>query len=224
MTATGTLAARSLAVVAAIVAVLLWAAGCGGTPAGSSAPATTVSPAPGRSASATPQASSGVPPTSYRPVGNVCPAVDVSAFAQRVGKAELKPTAWVDRTGSSTLLSCTVRLGSLGNAGAVIVVAEVFDDRSAQQPFRRLREQQDSTTPLTGVGTEAYSYLDAGNRPHVVAYDANLHLIVQYVPNTPLNHPQDLVPALTEVCKATITGLQRLGVALNGGGGMRPAK
>lgn len=225
---------RTLPAVAVAVAIVgLVVAGCGpgrGT-SPAAAPTTPAAPTPATSSggpaapavTAAPSASPTAPGAAYRAVGNLCTAVDVSALRAQVGAAEPKPAARFQRTDSGTILSCTIRLGSLGNAGAVIVLAYIYADHTAQQPFQALRALENyPATPVPGVGTEAYSYLDHSNRPHVAAWDANLQLGVLYLPNRPLNNPRDLLPALIEVCKATIAALQRLSTAPAGTGGRRP--
>jgi len=208
------------AVLAAAVVVGL--AACG--------PARTTAPAAAPTGSATaPVTASVAPPASprgsgmaYRAVGNLCTATDVSALEPQVGKAEPKPVARFDRTDSGVILSCTIRMGSLGNAGAVIVLAYMYDDHSAQQAFQMLRELENyPSTAVPGLGAEAYSYLDTGNRPHVAAYDANLQLSVLYVPTRPLNNPRDLFPPLVQVCEATIALLQRHSAPSAAGTGLR---
>jgi len=208
-------AARLLALVAVAASLALWLGGCGGRPAQAPSP-TSGSASP----SASPAASSAGPPAAsssastgpalvYRAPGNLCTTVDATPLRRQAGAPQPQPVAWTERGPVSTLLMCTVRLGSYGNAGAVVVAAEVFTDRPAQAAYEKLRDQEDTVSPVERVGADAYSYVDSGGRPHVAAYDANMHLIVQYVPTTPLNHPQRLIPALAEVCRNTIAGLYR---------------
>ena len=221
MSVSGTAAARLLTVVAVIASVGLWLGACGGrsaqapgpTPDSSvSATNSTSTTSPSASLSASPSASSAAstnPAVVYRAPGNLCTAPDAPHLRRPAGDPQPQPVAWTERAPASTLLMCTVRLGSYGNAGAVIVAAEVFTDRPAQPAYEKQRDQEENISPVARLGADAYSYVDSGGRPHVAAYDANLHLIVQYVPTTALNHPEQLLPALAEVCRNTIAGLYR---------------
>jgi len=199
--------------VVAVTAVVVGMAGCGGRTAQAPGPDPTVSPTsagtPIASASPVPAGSASPTPV-YRAVGNLCPIVDVSPLRRLTGPAQPQPAARINRTPVSTVMACTIPAGSYGNAGAVIAVAEVFTDRPATAAFEQLRDAEDNVAPVTGLGTDAYSYVDAGGRPVVVAYHANLHVLVQYVPNTVLNNPQQLVGALVEICRSVIAGLNRL--------------
>jgi len=171
--------------------------------------------------SASPPASTN--PVVYRAPGNLCTVADATALRQQAGAPQPQPVAWTKRSPTSTVLSCTVRLGSYGNAGAVIVAAEIFTGQPAQGTYEKQRDREDNLSPVPQLGTGGYSYIDSGGRPHVAAWDANLHLIVWYVPTTALNEPQHLIPALVEVCRNTIAGLYRYSNPASPGGWRRAA-
>jgi len=242
MSASGTSASRVLAVVAVLAALGLWSGGCGGRSAQAPGPTPSadvggagglLSASPSAPSSASPSASpstslSASPPASTNPVvyrapGNLCTVADATPLRRQAGVPQAQPVAWMNRSPASTLLSCTVRLGSYGNAGAVIVAAEIFTSQPAQGAYEKHRDGEDNLGPVRQLGTGGYSYVDSGGRPHVAAWDANLHLIVWYVPTTVLNEPRHLIPALVEVCRNTIAGLYRFSYPASPGGWRRAA-
>jgi len=222
-------AARVLVVVAVLACLGLWIVGCAGRSAQAPGPAPASEPSGGSGTvwpSASPSSSMSSPASAsavvYRAPGNLCTAVDATPLRQQTGAAQPQPVAWTRRGPASTLLSCTVRLGSYGNSGAVVVAAEIFTDRPAQAAYEKERDREDTVSPVPRLGADAYSYVDSAGRPHVAAFDANLHLVVQYVPTTALNEPQRFIPALAEVCRNTIAGLYRHSNPASPGGWRRP--
>jgi hypothetical protein len=115
--------------------------------------------------------------------------------------------------GPATTMSCSVRLGGIGQRGVATLQATVVNDSSAIGIYNGIRHAIQSDTQTSGLpnlGQEAYSYVDPVTGPHVTTYDGNLHLTVSWadlgVP--PTVSITDIITGLAGVCSKTMANLK----------------
>ena len=156
----------------ALPLLLLGAAGCGSEDAASPAAAGSAAPAPSSAAPA------GGAPGVYKTVSKPCASLDLTTVQAFAGKPkEVRPDKPYE-SAISQMSHCSVAFKEYLLQGEI----NFYKTGSAQTMYDGLRkatEKDTVTTDVPGLGEGAYTYLDSGTGPHVVAYDGNLYLSVQ---------------------------------------------
>ncbi|MDG4790145.1 hypothetical protein O7626_30210 [Micromonospora sp. WMMD1102] len=160
--------------------------------------------------SVTPATSHGV----YESVGRPCVAVGWAPIAAEVGgKPGSDPQESSTVLGSMATLRCSVALGEGETHGVAMAEITIFGNSSAEGTYEGLRRTIPGDivlTPISGLGTAAYAYVEKDAGPAVVAYDGNMHIRLVWVPLQRQMLPMygGLARALAEVARQTMDYLR----------------
>ncbi|GAA3741646.1 hypothetical protein GCM10022225_26410 [Plantactinospora mayteni] len=149
----------------------------------------------------------------YRAVDRPCAAVGWAPIAAEVGRLGTDSQESSTSSGSVATMRCSVALGEGGNHGVAMAEITIFENSSAEDVYENLRRAHSEEvvlTPVAGLGTAAYAYVEKADGPAVATYDGNLYLRLVWVSLQRQMPPVDsgITRALAEVARQTLDYLR----------------
>ncbi|MGI5215105.1 hypothetical protein [Plantactinospora sp. CA-290183] len=142
---------------------------------------------------------------SYAAVSQPCTAIGWGPLSTQVGRKGNDPQEDRSATGNVVSMNCSTILGEGQAAGVAMAEITIINNGSAQGMYEGLRAAIPADTvltPVSGLGTAAYAYVEKDLGPALVAYDGNLYIRLVWAPLEKQKLPMygGVVRALTEVC------------------------
>ncbi|MGI5213855.1 hypothetical protein [Plantactinospora sp. CA-290183] len=169
-------------------------------------PSTEAPPIPGQiGISVSPKPTGG----SYEPVSRPCTAVGWGPIATHVGRPDNDPQEKRTASGAIVTMTCSTALGEGDSRGVAMAEITLIKDGSAEDMFQWLRRTVPEDTvvsPVSGLGTAAYAYVEEDLGPVLVTYDGNAYIRLVWAPSQQQTLPMygDIARALIDVAQQTL--------------------